>query len=153
MKTRPRVRQLWETFFKHPKLFPQDVILSDGGVMPTYSLSPMNKIVRLAIDSGIHPSWNAALSEYQASLGKHGRIMQFNSRFGDLSETANECEQISIPSAQKTSYENSPVMEEESQDEPAEPDLMKFKRAAAEAAAKTTSSSTAQKSPVARKKK
>ena len=121
--------------------------------MQTYSLSPMNKIVRLTIDSGNHPSWNAALSEYHASLGKHGRIMQFNTRFGDLSETVNECEQISSPTVQKSSYENIPVMQEESQDEPAEPAWMKFKRAAAESAAKTPSSSTGQKSAVAKKKK
>lgn len=145
MKIVLRTKQLFEQF-KHPMLFPQQVILTDGSICEMYSLSNKKPIVKLISDSQNHPTWNPKLTDNQAILYKQEQVMKFQSKFGDLKDM-NQFSQCIDTSSLKTTpnTDNIPVLEDSSKQQSTEPEWMKYKRAAEEKAKLTAPKKTTKK--------
>lgn len=129
MKLFKRPKKLFE-LFKHPMLFPQQIILSDGSVCEMYSLSDKKPIVKSLIDSLNHPTWNPQLTENQSLYYKQGEVIKFRDRYGDFEDTSQFNQYISQHASAKDTS-NIPIIEDVS-NLPTEPEWMKYKRAAEE---------------------
>lgn len=133
MRIKLRTKQLFERF-KHPMLFSQQVVMSDGSICEMYSLSDKKPVVKLIVDSCNHPTWNPGLTESQAILYKQEQVMKFNKKFEDLNNLDQFTHFIETSSSSTRNTDNIPILEDTSKQQPTEPEWMKYKRAAEEKA-------------------
>lgn len=128
----------WE-LFKHPQLFRQQIILTDGSVTESWSLSDRKPVIKLVVDSQSHVSWNP-LAQFDAARNRLYNVTKFTKDYAELGEFSSFLEGKAAVAQGK--YSKIPIVNEET-DAAEEPAWMQQRRMAQARAAEAAAAAEA----------